>query len=167
MCGITGWVDLKRSLLNETATITKMADTLSKRGPDDTNVWTQQHVAFGHKRLVVVDPQGGRQPMTREKNEQLYTLCYNGELYNTEDIRKELLKRGYQFQGHSDTEVLLTSYIEWKESCVDHFNGIFAFSIWDEANEKLFIARDRMGVKPLFYRSYEGGIQFASELRRY
>ncbi|MCM3094603.1 asparagine synthase (glutamine-hydrolyzing) [Priestia megaterium] len=165
MCGITGWVDLKRSLLNETATITKMADTLSKRGPDDTNVWTQQHVAFGHKRLVVVDPQGGRQPMTREKNEQLYTLCYNGELYNTEDIRKELLKRGYQFQGHSDTEVLLTSYIEWKESCVDHFNGIFAFSIWDEANEKLFIARDRMGVKPLFYRSYEGGIQFASELK--
>lgn len=99
------------------------------------------------------------------KNEQLYTLCYNGELYNTEDIRKELLKRGYQFQGHSDTEVLLTSYIEWKESCVDHFNGIFAFSIWDEANEKLFIARDRMGVKPLFYRSYEGGIQFASELK--
>src|SRR6478736_4950776 len=114
MCGITGWVDLKRSLLNETATITKMADTLSKRGPDDTNVWTQQHVAFGHKRLVVVDPQGGRQPMTREKNEQRYTLCYNGELYNTEDIRKELLKRGYQFQGHSDTEVLLTSYIELK-----------------------------------------------------
>ncbi|TYR79555.1 asparagine synthase (glutamine-hydrolyzing) [Priestia megaterium] len=165
MCGITGWVDLKRALINERETVTKMVETLSKRGPDDTNVWVKQHVAFGHKRLVVIDPKCGKQPMTREKNQQFYTVCYNGELYNTEDIRKELIKRGYQFQGHSDTEVLLTSYMEWKESCVHYFNGIFSFAIWDSANEKLFIARDRLGVKPLFYRTYDGGIQFASEIK--
>ncbi|MGG3233579.1 asparagine synthase (glutamine-hydrolyzing) [Priestia flexa] len=165
MCGITGWVDFKRSLLGEQGTVKKMAETLEKRGPDDTNVWVQQHAAFGHKRLVVVDPQGGKQPMTRQKEQKEYTICYNGELYNTEDIRKELLKRGYEFQGHSDTEVLITAYVEWKEECVDYFNGIFAFAIWDASEEKLFIARDRLGVKPLFYRSYDGGIQFASELK--
>ncbi len=165
MCGITGWVDYNRPLLHEKETVAKMAATLSKRGPDDTNVWTSTHAAFGHKRLVVVDPENGKQPMQRQKDSHTYTLCYNGELYNTEDIRKELLKRGYQFQGHSDTEVLLTSYIEWKEECVDHFNGIFAFGIWDEKEEKLFMARDRLGVKPLFYRPYSGGLQFGSELK--
>lgn len=165
MCGITGWVDYNRPLLHEKETVAKMAATLSKRGPDDTNVWTSTHAAFGHKRLVVVDPENGKQPMQRQKDSHTYTLCYNGELYNTEDIRKELLKRGYQFQGHSDTEILLTSYIEWKEECVDHFNGIFAFGIWDEKEEKLFMARDRLGVKPLFYRPYSGGLQFGSELK--
>ncbi|MBM7702628.1 asparagine synthase (glutamine-hydrolyzing) [Metabacillus iocasae] len=165
MCGITGWADFNRSLLTEQATVEKMAETLTKRGPDDTNVWADQHVAFGHKRLVVVDPEGGKQPMQRKKEESTYTICYNGELYNTEDIRKELLKRGYTFQGHSDTEVLLTSYIEWKETCIEYLNGIFAFAIWDESEQKLFIVRDRLGVKPLFYHAYRGGIQFGSELK--
>ncbi|MDX5474512.1 MAG: asparagine synthetase B, partial [Bacillaceae bacterium] len=123
MCGITGWIDFHRSLRNESETIEKMTNTLTKRGPDDTNVWIQNNVAFGHKRLVVVDPEGGKQPMSRTKNGTSYTICYNGELYNTEDIRKELLKRGYTFEGHSDTEVLLTSYMEWKESCLEHLNG--------------------------------------------
>jgi len=165
MCGITGWVDFKANLQNEKRVVSKMAETLSKRGPDDTNVWTTTHAAFGHKRLVVVDPVGGKQPMHRTKENNTYTICYNGELYNTEDIRKELLKRGYTFNGHSDTEVLLTAYIEWKEKCVDFLNGIFAFAVWDEQLERLFIGRDRLGVKPLFYKEEKGRILFGSELK--
>jgi len=165
MCGITGWVDFQRDLRTEKETIEKMTETLSKRGPDDTNVWFAPHAAFGHKRLVVVDPSGGVQPMTRIKNNQQYTISYNGELYNTEDLRKELLKRGYQFQGHSDTEVLLTAYMEWEEECLQHLNGIFAFAIWDENHQRLFLARDRLGVKPLFYRHGGNSFIFGSELK--
>lgn len=163
MCGITGWVDYTRSLLQEREIVGKMANTLSKRGPDDMNVWLTLHAAFGHKRLVVVDPEGGKQPMTRTKGTKSYTLCYNGELYNTEDVRQELLQRGYTFQGHSDTEVLLTCYMEWKERCVDYINGIFAFAVWDEEEEKLFLARDRLGVKPLFYKQDGARLLFGSE----
>jgi asparagine synthase (glutamine-hydrolysing) len=103
--------------------------------------------------------------MSRKKNELTYTLCYNGELYNTEEIRKELLQRGYTFEGHSDTEVLLVSYIEWGEACIEKFNGIFAFAIWDEGKESMFLARDRLGVKPFFF--YEGGgtFLFGSEIK--
>ena len=165
MCGITGWVNFKGNLRTETDTMKTMAETLAKRGPDDTNIWGEDHVLFGHKRLVVVDPAGGRQPMSRVKDENSYTICYNGELYNTEDIRKELLERGYTFEGHSDTEVLLQSYIEWGEECLLHLNGIFAFAVWDETKEKLFIGRDRLGVKPLFYKEENGSLIFASELK--
>ncbi|MDP4169944.1 MAG: asparagine synthase (glutamine-hydrolyzing) [Bacillota bacterium] len=165
MCGITGWIDFKRNLNKEINTLTKMTTTLEKRGPDETNVWIEGHVGFGHKRLIVVDPEGGRQPMQKTGKGASYTICYNGELYNTEDIRKELLSKGYSFTGHSDTEVLITAYIEWAEDCVYHLNGIFAFAIWDEKNEKLFISRDRLGVKPLFYREFSGGILFGSELK--
>src|SRR5690606_20913502 len=94
-----------------------------------------------------------------------YKIVYNGELYNTEDIRKELLKKGYTFQSYSDTEVLLTSYIEWGEACIDYLNGIYAFAIWDQARETLFLARDRLGVKPLFYREQNGMLIFGSEIK--
>lgn len=165
MCGITGWVDFQRNMQNETDTLRKMTETLAKRGPDDTNIWTDTHVGFGHKRLVVVDAEGGKQPMTRTKNGHRYIICYNGELYNTEDIRKELLIKGYSFQGHSDTEVLLSAYIEWEEKCVDFLNGIFAFAVWDERKQQLFIGRDRLGVKPLFYAEVNKGFIFGSELK--
>ncbi|EJR71456.1 asparagine synthase (glutamine-hydrolyzing) [Bacillus cereus VD156] len=165
MCGITGWVDYKRSLEGERDVVTKMAETLAKRGPDDNKVWIKGNVAFGHKRLIVVDPEGGKQPMTCLKDETNYAICYNGELYNTEDIRKELLRRGYTFKCHSDTEVLLASYIEWKEECVSHLNGIYAFAVWDEQKEQVFIARDRLGVKPLFFKYDSGRLLFGSELK--
>ncbi len=165
MCGITGWIDYRKNLRNEHKTITKMAETLAQRGPDDTNIWLDTHAALGHKRLVVVDPEGGKQPMTRSKGEQKYTICYNGELYNTEDIRKTLSLKGYSFKGHSDTEVLLTAYMEWKEECVEYLNGIFAFAVWDETEQKLFIGRDRLGVKPLFYSETSMGLLFGSELK--
>src|ERR1700719_1118760 len=136
MCGISGWVDFSRNMNKEKETIEKMANTLSKRGPDETNIWNVVHAGFGHKRLIVVDPEGGRQPMSNEsKRGKVYTICYNGELYNTEDIRKVLLTKGYSFKGHSDTEVLLSAYIEWAEECVNHLNGIYAFAIWDSEKE--------------------------------
>jgi asparagine synthase (glutamine-hydrolysing) len=162
MCGITGWISFKGNIRSEQGVIRKMAETLAKRGPDDTNVWGEDHVLFGHKRLVVVDPECGKQPMTRMKDGNLYTICYNGELYNTEDIRKVLLAKGYSFKGHSDTEVLLQSYIEWEEECVHHLNGIFAFAVWDTSKEKLFIGRDRLGVKPLFFKEENGSLIFGS-----
>ncbi|ALC87530.1 asparagine synthase [Bacillus sp. FJAT-22090] len=165
MCGITGWIHFNKDLRNELPIVEKMTETLSRRGPDDNNLWFGPHTLLGHRRLTVVDPVGGKQPMVKTYEHNQYTLTYNGELYNTEDLRKELLKRGHTFSGHSDTEVLLTSYIEWKEKCVDYFNGIFAFAIWDETEQKAFIARDRLGVKPLFYTERNGGLLFASELK--
>lgn len=151
MCGITGWVDFKKQLVQEKQTMDRMTDTLSKRGPDDSNVWGEHHVLFGHKRLAVVDIEGGRQPMACTYKGDTYTIIYNGELYNTEDLRKELRARGHQFERTSDTEVLLHSYIEWQEDCVDHLNGIFAFAVWDEKRNLLFAARDRLGVKPFLH----------------
>ncbi len=165
MCGITGWIHYKRNLSNQEKLVEKMAETLSKRGPDETNTWVGQHAAFGHKRLIVVDPEGGRQPMSIIHQEHTFTICYNGELYNTEDIRAVLKGKGYSFKGHSDTEVLLTSYIEWREECVNHLNGIFAFAVWDSQKEQVFIGRDRMGVKPLFYFEKDGGLVFGSEIK--
>ncbi|MEH7108234.1 asparagine synthase (glutamine-hydrolyzing) [Bacillus sp. JJ1764] len=165
MCGISGWIDFGTVMKKHTDTLEKMAQTLSKRGPDETNIWADTHVGFGHKRLIVVDPAGGRQPMTKQMDGHHYTICYNGELYNTEDIRKILLTKGYSFKGHSDTEVLLTAYIEWAESCVDYLNGIYAFAVWDSKREQLFIGRDRLGVKPLFFKEHHQGIIFASEIK--
>lgn len=142
-----------------------MTAALSKRGPDDTNFFGERHVLFGHKRLAVVDIEGGRQPMSRTKDAGTFTICYNGELYNTEEIRKELLKRGHRFTGHSDTEVLLASFMEWREACLDHLNGIFAFAVWDSEKEELFAARDRLGVKPFFYKENNASFLFGSEIK--
>ncbi|QWC24885.1 asparagine synthase (glutamine-hydrolyzing) [Bacillus haikouensis] len=165
MCGITGWIHYKRKLTNQENIVGKMAEKLSKRGPDETNTWVSPHAVFGHKRLIVVDPEGGRQPMSITHQGHMYTICYNGELYNTEDLRAVLRGKGYTFNGHSDTEVLLISYIEWREECVNHLNGIFAFSVWDSQKEHVFIGRDRMGVKPLFYSEKDGGFLFGSEIK--
>jgi asparagine synthase (glutamine-hydrolysing) len=165
MCGITGWIHYKRNLQNELEIVKKMTETLSKRGPDETNMWCNQHVVFGHKRLIVVDPERGKQPMSIEHSNSTFTICYNGELYNTEDLRKVLLTKGYTFSGHSDTEVLLASYIEWREECVQHLNGIFAFAVWDSEKQQVFVGRDRMGVKPLFYVNNGEGLLFGSEIK--
>lgn len=165
LCGITGWIDWHREMSKEESTVRQMAQTLVKRGPDAINTWSSTHVALGHTRLIVVDPEGGSQPMRRSLGNKQYTIVYNGELYNTEDLRKELNVRGYHFQSHSDTEVLLTCYMEWGESCVDRLNGIFAFAIWSEEDQSLFIARDRLGVKPLFYTEQNGQLMFASEIK--
>lgn len=165
MCGITGWIDWHDDLRGQSKTVDTMARTMEHRGPDDLNIWLSAHAALGHARLVVVDPAGGRQPMQKTVRNHNYVLVYNGELYNTEEIRKNLIQAGHSFKGHSDTEVLLTAYIEWREACLDHFNGIFAFAIWDAAENKLFAARDRLGVKPFFYSENGGRLLFGSEIK--
>lgn len=165
MCGIVGWTDFSKNLSEEANTLKTMADRLANRGPDASGFWFSEETAFGHRRLVVVDPEGGRQPMLRKKGDDLYVLVYNGELYNTEDIRRELLLKGYTFEGWSDTEVLLNSFIEWGELCLQKLNGIFAFAVWDQKRKQLFLARDRIGVKPLFYCQKGSSFLFASELK--
>ncbi|GIO26790.1 asparagine synthase (glutamine-hydrolyzing) [Ornithinibacillus bavariensis] len=166
MCGITGWVDWKQDLRQQVQTIKGMTQTLSKRGPDACEVFSNPHAVFGHTRLSVVDPLGGGQPMTRtSSNGDSFTIVYNGELYNTVELRRELSNIGYMFQSYSDTEVLLFSYMEWRENCVERLNGIFSFAVWEHGREKLFMARDRLGVKPLFYKQNNSTFLFASEIK--
>lgn len=165
MCGIAGWVDWEKNLINERDILEEMKESLSHRGPDEGGEWYSKKAGLVHRRLIVIDPAGGKQPMIREYEENRYVMVYNGELYNTGELRKELALKGYTFRGHSDTEVLLISYIEWGEECVNYLNGIFAFAVWDEKGEKLFLARDRIGVKPLFYARSTSGLIFASELK--
>lgn len=165
MCGLVGWVDTQKNISMEKHIMEKMTNTLAKRGPDSFGIYSSQYALLGHRRLTVVDPEGGAQPMIKTIGDNLYVIIYNGELYNTNEIRDKLKARGYQFKSYSDTEVLLTSYIEWGEDCVKYFNGIFAFGIWDENHQKLFIARDPLGVKPLFYTLKDSSFVFGSELK--
>lgn len=165
MCGITGFVSNEEALYKYRSVLENMTDSLNKRGPDDRGLVIYKNAALGHRRLIVVDPKGGRQPMTKKKDKIAYTIIYNGELYNTEDVRAVLLKKGYTFNSYSDTEVLLTAYMEWKEDCLKYINGIFAFAVWEEGNHTLFLARDPLGVKPLFYSIAGDSIIFGSEIK--
>ncbi len=165
MCGIAGWVHWEYDLTAQATTMEQMANAMTCRGPDDQGLWISRHAAFSHRRLVVVDPAGGRQPMVRIDGSQPVVLVYNGELYNTQELRDRLLALGHRFQGHSDTEVVLASYIQWGLEAVDRFNGIFAFGIWDQARQSLWLVRDRLGVKPLFWAIRGNGLVFASDLR--
>ncbi|WP_430790674.1 asparagine synthase (glutamine-hydrolyzing) [Virgibacillus flavescens] len=165
MCGITGIINWQKDLRSERGILRRMTETLSLRGPDDSHIWMTSHAAFGHKRLAVVDLEGGIQPMSKSFNGATYTIVYNGELYNTAELRNDLRAKGYRFRTDSDTEVLLTAYIEWRENCVQYLNGIYAFGVWDEEKEQLFMARDRLGVKPLFFLEGDGRFLFGSELK--
>ncbi len=165
MCGIAGWIDYTSNILHRTSVIKAMVRTLISRGPDGEGYRCLTHALLGHRRLIVVDPEGGAQPMRLERGEATYVIVYNGELYNTEDIRRELAAKGHAFNGWSDTEVLLHAYSEWGEGCLSRLNGIFAFAVWDENNERLFLARDRIGVKPLFYSIKGNTFLFASEIK--
>ena len=165
MCGIAGWVNFSESLKSNSKIIKKMTDILERRGPDSEGIYESENVLLGHRRLIVVDPEGGEQPMIKIINGNKYVLLYNGELYNTEELRKSLLEEGYFFDSYSDTEVLLMSYIAWGVNCIKKFNGIFAFAIYDEEKEQVFLARDQMGVKPLFYSINNKNIIFASEIK--
>jgi asparagine synthase (glutamine-hydrolysing) len=165
MCGITGWIDWVADLTQQGAVLEAMTATLANRGPDATGLFLTPRAALGHRRLTVVDPEGGAQPMTRRAGDRAYTIVYNGELYNTSDLRQELEQQGHAFTTRSDTEVLLRAFIEWGPDCTAKLNGIFAFAIWDEAEQRLFLARDRMGVKPLFYAQRGSAFLFGSELK--
>lgn len=165
MCGIAGWIDYETDVSENLSILNRMSKSLARRGPDAKGFHRERHVCLLHRRLIVIDPENGNQPMRIAYNDEDYTLVYNGELYNTNEIRDELISLGYTFKGHSDTEVLLVSFIHWREKCVEKFNGIFAFAVWDTKEQTLFFARDRMGVKPLFFYNYEKGLIFASEIK--
>lgn len=165
MCGITGWIDWEVDLTRQGPILEAMTESLSPRGPDAAGMYLSPRAALGHRRLIVVDPIGGGQPMIRRRGESTYVLSYNGELYNTPELRRELEAHGHYFRGHSDTEVLLVAYMQWGPECVERLNGIFAFALWSEADQSLFLARDRLGVKPLFYAQRNSAFLFGSELK--
>lgn len=165
MCGITGWIDWENNLENERQTLEAMVEKLTARGPDASGIYMVPHVALGHRRLSVMDPANGAQPMIRQRGSYNYVVSYNGELYNMPELKQDLEARGYAFETNCDTEVLLTAYIEWGPECVERFNGIFAFAIWDEGRQQGFLGRDRIGVKPLFYAIRGSALIFGSELK--
>ena len=165
MCGIAGYIDYEHNIRESQPILQAMGATMRDRGPDARGTWAVEHAGFGHQRLIVIDPEGGAQPMTRRVKERTYTIVYNGELYNTDDLRDSLKSRGYTFESRSDTEVLLLSCVEWGEQCVTRLNGIFAFAVWRHEDEQLFMARDRLGVKPLFYATEGSAFVFGSELK--
>lgn len=164
MCGISGIVDFKNGIDNLDSNIQKMNDFLAPRGPDAADTYKSPAAYLAHRRLIVIDPENGAQPMTRFYKNKKFTIVYNGELYNTMDIVSELKTFGFTFQGHSDTEALLCAYMHWGEECLHKLNGIFAFAILEEPENRLFLARDRLGVKPLFYSYQNNMLLFASEI---
>jgi asparagine synthase (glutamine-hydrolysing) len=164
MCGIAGIVDLRGKREIAVPLLRHMTDALTHRGPDESGLHIGPGVGLGHRRLSIIDLASGQQPMATE-DERVW-LTYNGEIYNFRELRSELEAAGYTFRTRSDTEVLLRGWQHWGEDCVTHFRGMFAFAIWDESRQMLFLARDRLGVKPLFYAVLDDGrVLFASELK--
>jgi asparagine synthase (glutamine-hydrolysing) len=165
MCGIVGWVDFEQDLSRRRATIQAviqgMTDVLACRGPDAEGLWSDRHVVFGHRRLSIIDLEGGLQPMTAEVDGRTVALTFCGEIYNFRELRAELVSYGHRFRTRSDTEVVLRAYLQWGEGLVDRLNGMYAFGIWDD--ERLLLVRDRMGVKPLYFYPTRHGVLFGSE----
>lgn len=163
MCGIAGILDIDRNKI-DIMTMKRMLEAIAHRGPDGEGIWEKKEkgIIFGHRRLAILDlSERGIQPM--HTKDRRYTIIYNGELYNFRELKKELIGYGYQFHSDTDTEVILCSYAKWGNECVKMFNGIFAFAIWDNARNRLFLARDRYGVKPLYFSWVGRKFAFASE----
>ena len=161
MCAIAGILDLS---YNESI-LQNMLRTMRHRGPDGNGVSMTAGMCLLHARLAIVDPEGGQQPMALHWQGKNYIIIYNGELYNTRELRGELSALGHEFETHSDTEVLLHAFAQWGENCLEKLNGIYGFAVWERERRALFLARDRMGVKPLFYKEHGGGLLFASEIK--
>ena len=167
MCGITGVYNLDERKADPIL-LKSMTDCLRHRGPDDSGIYVDQNVGLGHARLSILDlSPAGHQPMSND--DQTIWVTFNGEIYNFQEIRKELEQKGYKFKSNSDTEVIIKSYEEWGLKAVEKYRGMFAFAIWDNALKKLFIARDQLGIKPLywFFNQVDGlsVFGFASEIK--
>lgn len=158
MCGINGFNFSNQNLIE------KMNEKIEYRGPDDTGIFIDNEISLGHNRLSIIDlSKLGHQPM--ESNDKNYIIIYNGELYNFKEIKKDLENNGFNFHSNTDTEVILNAYIYYGKRCLQKFNGIFAFAIWDKKNKELFIVRDHFGVKPLFYYFKDNKFIFSSEIK--
>ncbi len=167
MCGIVGFTNYNLNVGVEEAKriIANMNDKLKKRGPDEEGTYIQNNVCLGQRRLIVIDAEGGKQPMVCKYQGNNYCITYNGQIYNTKELKETLTQNGFTFEGYSDTEVLLKAFIHYGYEVVKHLNGIFAFAIWNEGKQELFLARDHFGVKPLYYSIKNKEIIFASEIK--
>ena len=165
MCGFTGYANFIDKIHHSKSVIQQMNSKLSKRGPDEDGYYYSDYVHLAHKRLIVIDPEGGKQPMLEHYSYGDYIICYNGQLYNTKELKNILIENGFEIKTHSDTEILLKSYIHFGNSVVNYLNGIFAFAIFNTKKEELFIARDHFGVKPFFYTIQNNTFIFASEIK--
>lgn len=163
MCGICGYMQEKEITNNNT--ILKMKESILRRGNSENNIYVHNNVALGHARLSIIDVKNGKQPMEKIINKKRYTIAYNGEIYNTNVLRNILITKGYMFDTECDTEVLILLYIEFKEKMLKFINGIFAFAIYDEEDNSIFVAKDRLGVKPLFYTLKDSKFIFSSEIK--
>ncbi|MEZ3420827.1 MAG: asparagine synthase (glutamine-hydrolyzing) [Eubacterium sp.] len=161
MCGIAGMLSMNIDLRERLPLINRMSSSLKRRGPDGSGEYIKPYTALIHRRLSVIDPEKGKQPMQFGK----YTIVYNGEIYNTEELRTELKSFGYEFETHCDTEVILKAYHKWKEKSCEKLNGIFAYAVWDDEEKELFLCRDRIGVKPLYYAEKDGIFAFSSRIK--
>ena len=162
MCGIAGIVDLQARPV-ELALMHRLCEVLAHRGPDDEGYYITGPVALGQRRLAILDLAGGRQPMSNEDG--TVWITFNGEIYNFRDLRARLEGLGHRFATRSDTEVIVHAYEQYGPACVKELRGMFAFAVWDQPRETLFLARDRAGKKPLFYTEMDGQWVFASELQ--
>ena len=165
MCGICGILYFGNHQIDDPSLITSMADTMAHRGPDDSGICLNGPCGLGHRRLSIIDIAGGHQPIGCDVDRGPQIIVYNGEVYNYLELRSVLSVLGHTFRTESDTEVVLAAYREWGDCCVERFRGMFAFAIWDEAEKTLFLARDRMGIKPLYYYLSREVFVFASEVR--
>lgn len=164
MCGICGAIALDPEGMNhDESIIESMVQTLHHRGPDDDGYFTDNYVMLGMRRLSIIDLVTGQQPITNE--DHTLHLIYNGEIYNYQVLREVLIKAGHFFKSRSDAEVVIHAYEEYGDSCVEKFNGIFAFALWDSNNKRLLLARDRLGIKPLYYWIKGNKLVFGSELK--
>lgn len=163
MCGIAGILEFgNRS--PSLAQLKKMTDIIAHRGPDGEGQWSEENIALGHRRLSIIDlSETGHQPMV--SFEGRYVITYNGEIYNYKELRQELISLGYQFFSTSDTEVLINAFHAWREKSLEKLNGMFAFAIWDRKEKELWLARDRYGIKPVYYASCDGRFLFGSEIK--
>lgn len=164
MCGITGFYSVHGHDVREAGLrVKRMADTLLHRGPDEEGFYVDDFVALGHRRLSIIDVSGGQQPITKESGR--YHIIFNGEIYNYRELQQELNALGYAFSTNSDTEVLLVAFVHWGKACLEKLNGMFAFAVWDAIEQSLFLARDRVGKKPIYYSWHNNHFRFASEIK--
>lgn len=165
MCGIAGWINLEnnRGANHSEAVLHAMCERMKHRGPDSEGLWLDEKVALGMRRLSIIDLHTGEQPVYSE--DKSVVVVMNGELYNFREVRASLEKLGHKFETNTDTEILPHLYEEYGEAMLDHINGMFAFALWDKRQQKLLIARDRFGEKPLYYGMFDGKLIFASELK--
>jgi len=162
MCGISGIVNLNGEPVDREA-LQRMADTICHRGPDDYGFYFGQGIGLAHRRLSIIDLATGGQPLSNE--DKTLWIVFNGEIYNHLDLRSKLIERGHRYQTRSDTETIIHAYEEWGEDCLRHFRGMFAFALWDARSATIFLARDRFGVKPLYYVAAGSRFLFASEIK--